>query len=114
MKLTESMLRKIIKQELKKTLKESSDYWPTEEPGGDRTNLNNELLDMLSELASRGKDFVPVEVVAQRLGMSPQQVIADVQAAMEGGEFWIGYPYNAYDGSPEDPSLIALEDPLGF
>ena len=116
MKLTESMLRKIIKEELKKTLKESSRYWPEGEDleGGDTSHLNQQLLDMLGDIASRGEDYVPVKLVAQNLGMSPQQVIADVKAAKEAGEFWLDYPYKSiYDGSI-DPTKIGLEDPQSF
>ncbi len=116
MKLTESMLRKIIKEELKKTLKESSRYWPEGEDleGGDTSHLNQELLDMLVTLEEMGKDSVPVEVVAQKLGISPQQVVADVKAAIDAGEFWLDYPYESYDGQTSDPSRIGLSSPQAW
>jgi hypothetical protein len=115
-KLTESQLRSIIKQELKKTLKESSRYWPEGEDleGGDTSHLNQQLLDMLSVLEEKGKDSVPVEVVAQKLGISPQQVVADVKAAIAAGEFWLDYPYESYDGQTKDPSRIGLSSPQAW
>ena len=47
-KITESTLRSIIKEELRKTLKESSRYWPEGEDmeGGDTSHLNQQLLDI--------------------------------------------------------------------
>ena len=116
MKLTESMLRKIIKEELKKTLKESSRYWPEGEEmkGGSASNLNQQLLDMLSTLEEKGQKSVPVKLVAQELRISPQQVVADVKAAIAAGEFWLDYPYESYDGQNKDPSRIGLSSPQAW
>lgn len=112
MKLTESMLRSIIKEELKKVLKENVE--------------NEKLTDLLANIAigqggQKRRSSVSVVEVAKILGTTPEQVKMDLQAiirmkeADKTGEefFWIQYPGTKdYVNYSED--WISLDDPMSY
>lgn len=69
MKLTESMLRTIIKEELKKTL-----TLQEAQPDG---QMNKPLLDYLKQ-KSKGETFVSYQQIMQDLGLTRERIMRDL------------------------------------
>jgi len=109
MKLTESMLRTIIKEELKKVLKENVE--------------NEKLTDLLANIAigqggQKRRNSVSVAEVAKMLRTTPEQVKMDLQRMKEAdktGEefFWIEYP-GTKDHVNYSKDWINLDDPMSY
>ncbi len=83
MKLTESMLRKIVKEELNKTLKEmqtSPDY---------DSQVDDQLYDFLDTQAEVGGRY-PIVKLARMFNTTPKAILA---AYNEGGDMFRPYEY---------------------
>lgn len=98
MKLTESHLRKIIKEELKKVLNES---------------FNADIHDLAIEYRQQGKDFVSVEEFAQDLIKPVEQVKKDlydmIKDDMGDSQYWLSLVGNPQ--SPEEVTDVEIGDP---
>ena len=97
-KLTESQLRKIIKEELKKVLNES---------------FNADIHDLAIEYRQQGKDVVSVEDFAEDLFKPVDQVKEDlfymITDEMGDSRYWLSLVGDPQ--SPEEVTAVQIGDP---